>query len=522
MTNSIPTISEKCQGAMLATAIGDALGWPNENKSKNISKPQCTSDYFIEWTRRCGRPYWHTEKILAGEYSDDTQMTLAVARSIIAGNWEEIFTQKELTFWLRYERGGGKALIRAAKSYKNGATIWKSTHNQDYFNAGGNGTVMRILPHVISHAFIKDEKTLIIEVIKDCILTHGHPRAILGATCYAFALNFLLCKENTLEYGELVSAIINSQNVWSKFPTCDELSEWCQIVNQEAHYNYEQEWNSVRSKMLTQLEFIQESLKKGLMIDDIEVLTQLECFGKSGGAGDVAILAAVYLTSRYANNPMLGIKVPAFSIGIDSDTIASITGGLLGMLCGNTWIPLEWRIVQDYDCLIKITELLLAENKKEAAKSFVACVKEKEDAWKQTPIGLMRPINSFILSCGKNTNVTVTKWQSILGQTIYIKDYKTINNNLCSSNSLQLSFQNSTENDTFQNETMLNNKRFQLTLTNSDIIFLLNESSLKNKTFGKVLQIINMLFNDTSDSRIIANRLNVDKEIVDIIKKYIK
>ena len=38
MNGSVPNKFEKCQGAMLATAIGDALGWPNEKNSKNISK----------------------------------------------------------------------------------------------------------------------------------------------------------------------------------------------------------------------------------------------------------------------------------------------------------------------------------------------------------------------------------------------------------------------------------------------------------------------------------------------------
>lgn len=65
--------------------------------------------------------------------------------------------------------------------------------------------------------------------------------------------------------------------------------------------------------MVKQLEFIGTSLKRGLILDDTKVLTELECFDKLNGAGDVAILAAIYLTSRYANNPSLGIKIPAFS-----------------------------------------------------------------------------------------------------------------------------------------------------------------------------------------------------------------
>ena len=118
----------------------------------------------------------------------------------------------------------------------------------------------------------------------------------------------------------------------------------------------------------------------------------MECFDKSNGAGDVAILAAIYLTSRYANSSSLGIKIPAFSFGADTDTIASITGGLLGMLSGTDWIPTEWRKVQDYNCLVQMTELLMADNKQEAAKKEVA--KAQNSQRNATLIGKMRFIES--------------------------------------------------------------------------------------------------------------------------------
>ena len=41
MSTTIPTHNNKCRGAMLATAIGDALGWPNEIRSNNKSKGTC-------------------------------------------------------------------------------------------------------------------------------------------------------------------------------------------------------------------------------------------------------------------------------------------------------------------------------------------------------------------------------------------------------------------------------------------------------------------------------------------------
>ena len=68
MSEIIPTQIEKCRGAILATAIGDALGWPNEPRSRNRSKKLKNFDNFIEWKRSSFVPRWHDEVILPGEY----------------------------------------------------------------------------------------------------------------------------------------------------------------------------------------------------------------------------------------------------------------------------------------------------------------------------------------------------------------------------------------------------------------------------------------------------------------------
>ena len=102
----------KAEGAFLALAAGDALGWPQEIRRNVRSNASGTSSPRIEfqtWTRRTGgryRPY--EETIGAGEYSDDTQLTLAVARSRTnhGADWWKAFMRVELPRWTIYERGG--------------------------------------------------------------------------------------------------------------------------------------------------------------------------------------------------------------------------------------------------------------------------------------------------------------------------------------------------------------------------------------------------------------------------------
>lgn len=513
MSTKIPTQMDKCKGAMLATAIGDALGWPNEPRSKNRAKKQKVMDDFVGWIRSSNNPRWHDEKILPGEYSDDTQLTLAVARSIIAGDWETFFVEKELPFWLNYERGGGGALLKAAKSCEKGILLWQSQYTRDYYNAGDNGAVMRILPHVIASAKTPNTAKLIVDVMKDTLITHGHPRAFLGATCYAYALAYLLKKETILEYGELVAAVIDGQNVWGAVPDSDIIKEWLNTAQQNLEYDFLTEWKNVRTRMVKQLEFIGTSLKKGLILDDTKVLTELKCFDKSNGAGDVAILAAIYLTSRYANNPSLGIKIPAFSFGADTDTIASITGGLLGMLSGTDWIPTEWREVQDYNCLVQMTELLMADNKKEATKKEVAEAKAQNSQWKVTPIGKMRFIESSSVLNGRNGVVVINKWQTTLGQTIYTKTFQPRNISIQSHQSKETV-------STSQQVTTKESKNFVLNLM--DISELLGNPEFNtNITIGKVLKIIKDLIYDKDTSKNLSKKYKVDQLFVEQIGKYV-
>lgn len=531
MSTMIPTQTEKCKGAMLATAIGDALGWPNEPRAKNRMKHPKVTDHFVTWTRSSNSPRWHDERILPGEYSDDTQLTLSVARSIIAGDWEKFLTEKELPFWLNYERGGGGALLRAAKAYREGSSLWQSRYARNYFNAGGNGAAMRILPHVIAAAKTPNTTELMTKVTKDTSLTHGHPRAFLGATCYAYALDYLLRKETVLEYGALVTAVIDGEKDWGAPLDPNVFGPWLSSAKQHSEYDFPVVWENTRANMRKQLAFISASLKRGLILDDSKVLTELECFGPANGAGDVAALAAIYLASRYANNPPLGIKIPAFLFGADTDTIASMTGGLLGMLSGTNWIPLEWRSVQDYDCLLQMAELLLADNKKEAVKEEVAEANAQDNQWGVTPIGKMRCVDSERVPNGKHGMVVIEKWKTMLGQTLYQKSFQpneTSPQPRQSENQIQdhqqVTLYDGTASATSPVLSGLSVRKTsrQFVLTSESVAELLGDPKFKtNITVGKVLKILTYLMDDKKTVASIAKQFRVERSMVEQMAKYV-
>ena len=502
--NGMPSLLEKCTGALVASAIGDALGWPYELRARNSSRPVLGDGVsFTDWKRRAGGKYWkHDETIYAGEYSDDTQMILAVSRSMISEDWKKTFSAKELPFWLDYERGGGTALKRAARAYRNKMYPWENSLAADYFNAGGNGAVMRILPHVVTYAYSQNIDQLMRDVIMDSTMTHGHPRAVLGAACYAFSLYMLMKKGSVLQFGELIDTVIMGSSVWGKYRVDAFPPEWAKLPPNILSYDYAAAWNDQVNEMTRTLHMIQDSLRKGLLVNDKEVLTSLKCFDKEGGAGDVAILASLYLASKYANNPVLGIKTAAHMVGTDTDTIASITGGLLGMLCGTIWIPLSWQSVQDYDYICNTAGLLLSDDKAAARKGMAAAGTDRPDL-QDTPIGKVYRLDEKVLPCGKDGQVVISRWKTLYGQTVYFKTFQRID-------------------QVKQTTTQASTRSRTLTLDYESIQKLLKDSVFSRVSLKKVLQVADKLICGGNTISEIANSLRVNVEIVDVISQHIK
>ena len=360
-TSTLPPA--KAEGAFLALAAGDALGWPQEiprNACGNRSNEGAHVE-FEEWTRRGGgRFYPYEEVIHSGEYSDDTQLTLAVARSRTnhGSAWWQALTRIELPLWLMYERGGGGATKRAASMWAGGSPPWKSIkreRNCRYFDAGGNGVAMRVLPHALFLAEQDDPATLMHDVVLDGTATHGHPRALVGATVYAYAAWSLARQSNTLRFGELLDLLLDESAAWSAFPKSTRASSsWFEAANDATAMRYSQQWDRTTQEMRELLQKAREGLRAGALADDHAVLKVLGCFGSTKGAGTSSAAGAAYLAARHAAQPVQGVLRAAFEKGADTDTLAAMAGGLMGCIAGIEWLPRAWLQVQDAEYLRNI------------------------------------------------------------------------------------------------------------------------------------------------------------------------
>lgn len=370
MRESTSTISfshityEQIAGALLGAAVGDALGWPYEQNAARVGPrvEPAPDDTYQGWRRRIGGRFGtHELAIQPGAYSDDTQLILATARALLTTpKWGTYLSNHELPLWLLYQRGGGGATKRAAESWLRHEAPWtnsKLAHR--YYQAGGNGVAMRILPHL----FVPGQSApqLMRDVLRNGILTHGHPRALLGARLYALAGWWVAQQRREILFGELVTAMLAQEEIWAQPPEQQNSQEtnsrgWLESADQYFPNGYLETWHGVVGEIREGLRYCERALAEGILANHEEHLRRLGCFSRENGSGVVAALAAIYLFSAHASNPMAGLRTIVYARGTDTDTIASMVGGLFGLSHRIEWIPDQLRRVQDHALLEHIAQ----------------------------------------------------------------------------------------------------------------------------------------------------------------------
>jgi ADP-ribosylglycohydrolase/catechol 2,3-dioxygenase-like lactoylglutathione lyase family enzyme len=444
-----PSLLERGQGVLLGAAMGDALGWPQERLSGRSEKhrtPESLSlgPMFVSWVRRTGGRYFpHEENIRAGEYSDDTQLLLCTARSLLVGKeWWKHMATCELPFWTVYERGGGASTKRAANQWLAGQAPWspevKAEERLSYFAAGGNGAAMRVSPHCMVLADSPDFARVAKDITINAVCTHGHPRALVGALAYSFGIWCAIRQKGTLEYGKLIEIARSRVDDWSTLPDLGEAwPGWRQAADEPFDGRYADIWHETVSEMLTLLERAQHGMQQEALSVDHDVLAQLGCFDRRvNGAGTVTAAASIFLASRYAADPVHGVLEAAFSVGADTDTVGSMTGGLLGALHGMDWLGSTPNHLQDSQYLRTTAARLVngtADSEREVPavhllRGSVNATKERveraaEGDTLKLPDGRQARICARQNLSSRSRSIDAFMWKVVTadGQTLYVK-----------------------------------------------------------------------------------------------------
>ena len=315
---------------------------------------------FSEWRRRDGGQFAsHEEVIGAGEYSDNTQLIAGIGRCLLSGkNWWSRWTDTELPLWVLYERGGGGATKRAAQSWAKAAPPWRGETSERYFAAGGNGVAMRVLPHLLLGS--PEFNGVAATIVADGIATHGHPRALVGALGYAYALWHALRREDRLGYGALVEKVRDDAAIWSQRPSVGVVAPDWEEMADAGSGSYDEVWGKTVEELVDLLEVCADAIGQGALSVDHETLSKLGTFDKKvSSAGTITAAGAIFLASRYASRPGQGLIAAAFAPGGDTDTLASMTGGLLAAINGSDWLGAATDRVQDGGYLARLARTLV-------------------------------------------------------------------------------------------------------------------------------------------------------------------
>lgn len=345
----------------LGASAGDALGWPQEQNSGSLVKVRSTVEpQFQAWVRRGGSTYnRYRDPVHAGGYSDDTQLLLAGARAVTNEDWFGTLTRSELPLFLLYQRGAGGATLRSCRTWAKGKDPWTFKSDKEmaetkrYFQAGGNGVAMRIAPHVVSS--INDESSSMIgRVVLDGTATHGHPRALVGAAAYATSLRILMEQQSSLDFGSLARLVLSEKAWQSPDVALNDLSPRWLAAAREFLGDPAVSWMQTVQEMVGLLTTVSKVSDSGTLTSDLDNLARLGTFDRQiNGAGTVTTAGAIYLASRNAPRPMSGMLRAAFLPDADTDTLASMTGALLGALQGAEWLEAVSHGLQDMDYILR-------------------------------------------------------------------------------------------------------------------------------------------------------------------------
>lgn len=327
----------------LWAAAGDALGWMTELSRGTSGVEHRTGRKTVsettEWKRLIGGRSGVTVDFPAGTYSDDTQLRLCVSRSIRgSGSFDvEAFAKVEVTAWQGYCLGAGIGSKAAAANLSKRGVNWFSnffaTDQQRYISAGGNGAAMRIQPHVWSASATLDE--MINSVLRDALVTHGHPHGFCGAVFHSLCLWEALSTRKVPSLESATNFLSYMQAIPSAIERDSELASlWQPAWEREAGTSLDSAIHEFQSEAQSDISIITKLFNASNDPDYHEVLHQLGCLtDRYRGSGFKTALAALTLCQIYSpDNIEEALARSANELDSDTDTIATMAGAILGAL----------------------------------------------------------------------------------------------------------------------------------------------------------------------------------------------
>ncbi|MDC7788400.1 ADP-ribosyl-[dinitrogen reductase] hydrolase [Rhodoplanes sp. TEM] len=191
-----PTLDERALGAFLGFAVGDALGGTVEFMTRGeIATRYGVHDRIVGggWLR-----------LAAGQVTDDTEMTLAVGRSLLRKDGLDL--QDLCEEFARWLRSGpidvGNTCRRGIRRFITDGSVQGPFFDGD----AGNGATMRILP--VALATLGSPAAAAEWCVAQCRTTHHHPLSDAAALALVRMLHRLLAGEPREAVRDIADALV--------------------------------------------------------------------------------------------------------------------------------------------------------------------------------------------------------------------------------------------------------------------------------------------------------------------------
>lgn len=337
---------DRATASILWSAWADALGFVSELVDERLFQTRTKGRPLTEtfaWTRRVGGKFGVAIELPAGSYSDDTQLRLATSRAISGDGFDvEAFARVELTVWPAYALGGGRASRAAATNMTKSGATWSTNFFPGWTKAGGNGAAMRIQPHVWAARELEGDRYLT-DVIRNSIVTHGHPRALVGAVLHALSLAHALEHGTTPTPRDWHGLLERTAQAVSVFDRDDELiSYWRPRWESETYESLDVAWSATVDECRRALAdcaplvdaiggFAEPSRARSAADAYVEAGRVLGLTDKdTRGSGTATVVAAMVLAAALPDDPRHGAVLASSALGTDTDTIATMVAAVVG------------------------------------------------------------------------------------------------------------------------------------------------------------------------------------------------
>lgn len=321
---------DRFRGCIVGLAVGDALGHPTEFIS---SVARIKQRYGAQGITDFDSSGHHP----AGTFTDDTQMTISVARALARAGKQPLdavmtLLGEEFVAWARHptnNRAPGGTCLAGCRHFAQGAK-WRDAGVK---GSKGCGAAMRAAP-IGLYAFDDDDLLLQLSAAQS-VLTHSHPTGVASSVAAAAPVAWLARGKGTAGLLDYTRAMVERVDAELLISLGCEPNAARDIGNRE------------QLERLDRLQIVLDDEH-----DDVCALL--------GGAwiGEEAVVTALWCFLKAKGDFSETIRRGATSSG-DSDSIACIAGSFAGTLHGLSGLnsPLAARVERSADLIVLANEL---------------------------------------------------------------------------------------------------------------------------------------------------------------------